>query len=125
MLDSLGRAGLPLDRLSDFTDAHLTHPAVTQWRERASEPVRGLCLVIARTFAPQGIVIGGTLHSKIIEGFIRDIDDRDSLGEDFDQTAPRIIRASRDRLPQLGPAAIPVHNVLSPAKYLGQVSKGR
>ena len=125
LLDSLGRAGLPLDRLSDFTDDHLTHPAVTQWRKRASEQMRWLCLVIARTFAPQGIVIGGTLHNSLIEGFIRDITDRDSLGEEFEQAAPKIIRASRDHLPQLGPAALPVHNVLSPAQYMGQVSKGR
>ena len=37
---------------------------------------------------------------------------------------PKIIRASRDHLPQLGLAALPVHNVLSPEKYLGQIKKG-
>lgn len=125
LLDSMERAGLPLDRLSDFKDDHISHPAVTQWRKRASDQIRWICLVIARTFAPQAIVIGGTLHSQIIEGFIRDISDRGSLGKEFDQTAPKIIRASRDHLPQLGPAALPIHNVLSPERYLGQVSKGR
>jgi predicted NBD/HSP70 family sugar kinase len=124
LLDVLGRAGLPLERLSDFTDEHLEHSVVAQWRERASEQIRWLCLVIARTFAPQGIVIGGTLHGSIIDGFIRDLTDRENLGTEFDQIAPQMIRASRDHLPQLGPAALPVHNVLSPARYLGQVSKG-
>lgn len=124
LLESMARGGLPLNRLSDFSDEHLTHPAVIHWRERASEQIRWICLVIARTFAPQAIVIGGTLHSKIIEGFIRDITDHDGLGEEFDQTSPKIIRASRDHLPQLGSAALPVHNVLSPERYLGLIKKG-
>lgn len=124
LLDTLDGAGLRLDRLSDFTDVHLRHPVVSAWRKRASEQFRWLCLVIARTFSPQAIVVGGTLHSEIIQGFIQDIVDNDSLGEDFDVASPRIVRASRDHLPQLGPAALPVHDVLSPAAYKGQVIKG-
>lgn len=124
LLDTLDRAGVSLDRLSDVNDAHLDHPAVQEWRDRATDQMRWLCLVIARTFAPQAIVIGGTLHSAIIDGFIREIATGDGLGEEFDVTPPRIIRATRDHLPQLGPAALPVHFVLNPATYKGNVSKG-
>ena len=124
LLDTLDNAGVHLDRLSDFRCDHLTHPAVVDWRRRASEQFRWLCLVIARTYAPQAIVVGGTIHGAVLQGFIDDVATRGRLGEDNDLSAPLILRASRDHLPQLGPAALPVHDVLSPAAYRGQNSRG-
>lgn len=124
LLDTLERAGVQLDRLSDLGTAHLRMPVVVEWRKRASDQFRWLCLVIARTYAPEAIVVGGTLHGDIIKGFIDDLAVDSNLGEDFPMTAPQILRASRDHLPQLGPAALPVHDVMSPAAYSRQVSKG-
>lgn len=124
LLDTLARAGHPLDRLQDIDDTHLALPVVEEWQQRASEQLRWLCLVIARTFAPEAIVLGGTLHPDIIDGFLADIGSGASLGEDFHLDPPRLLRASRDQEPQLGPASLPVHAVLSPSAYKGQARKG-
>lgn len=125
LLDTLEGAGIHLDRLSAFGTSHLGLPAVRDWRKRACEQFGWLCLVITQTLAPQAIIVGGTLHGDIIQGFIDELAADNSLGEDFPVTAPRILRASRDHLPQLGAAALPVHDVLSPATDSRQVSKGR
>ena len=124
LLDTLDRTGTPLERLSDLDDSHLALPTVVDWRKRASEQFRWLCLVIARTFSPEAIVVGGTLHGDIIRGFVDDLSADGSLGENHRVAAPLIVRASRDHLPQLGAAALPVHDVLNPAAYGQQVSKG-
>ncbi len=124
LLDTLDGAGIQLERLSALDDAHLALPVVADWRKRASDQFRWLCLVIAQTYAPEAIVVGGTLHGAIIDGFIDDLAVDNDLGEDFPIAAPKILRASRDHLPQLGPAALPVHDVMSPAAYSRQVSKG-
>jgi len=125
LLDTLERDGSGIARLADFTDAHLSLPLVSIWRERAAEQLRWLCLVIARTFAPNAIVIGGTLHPGLIEGFIDHISSQPRLGEDFLIPPPRILRAMRDDLPQMGAAALPIHHLMNPATFAGQVSKSR
>lgn len=66
LLDVLAGEGIVLDRLSDLDESHLSLPVVAAWRERATEQLQWLCLVIARTFAPDAIVVGGTLHPRLI-----------------------------------------------------------
>lgn len=124
LLDTLARAGHPLDRLQDIDATHLALPTVEEWQRRASQQLRWLCLVIARTFAPEAIVFGGTLHPAIIDRFIVEIGSDAPLGEDFHSDPPRLLRASRDQEPQLGPASLPLHSVLSPSAYEGQARKG-
>jgi predicted NBD/HSP70 family sugar kinase len=114
-----------LDRLSDVTDAHLSLPFVVAWRARAAEQLRWLCLVIARTFAPDAIVIGGTLHPALIGGMIDALRQAESLGEDYFVPPPLILRAERDTLPQLGAAALPIHEIFHPATFSGMASRGR
>ena len=114
LLDMLARAGSPLDHLSDLTPAHLARADVVAWRARSAEQLRWLCLVIARTFAPEAIVIGGTLPSELIDGFIAHVEAAETLGPDFFVTAPRILRADQDRHPELGSAVLPVHEMFSP-----------
>lgn len=124
LLDTLARARIKLDRLTDLNEEHLALPVVQEWKARAAGQLRWLCLVIARTFAPDAIVIGGTLHEKLICDFIDELDDGKPLGEDFHVAQPRILRASRDQLPQLGAAALPIHDIMNPATYRGQARKG-
>lgn len=124
LLDTLGAAGLPLDKLSDIEDRHLTLPVVAAWRERAAAQLQWLCLVIARTYAPEAIIIGGTLNPLIIEGFLETIRAAPQLGEDYVTTPPRILRAARDNRPQLGAAALPIHQLMNPTAYAGQAVKG-
>jgi predicted NBD/HSP70 family sugar kinase len=124
LLDCLACDGVELERLSDFGCRHFALPVVQDWRARAAEQLRWLCLVIARTFAPDAIVIGGTLHPRLIEGFIEAITAAPVLGEDFHVPPPRILRAARDNLPQLGAAALPIHDLLSPATYRGPARTG-
>lgn len=80
--------------------------------------------MIARTYAPDAIVIGGTLHPALIDGFIAAISSEPQLGEDFFVSPPRILRAVRDNLPQLGAAALPIRDVMSPATYRGRAIRG-
>ena len=69
--DLLDTLGLNVDKLSDIKDHHLDIEVVTTSQNRAAQQLQWLCLVIARTYAPrEAIVIGGTLHPKIIEGFL-------------------------------------------------------
>lgn len=125
LLDVLSGEGIVLDRLSDLDDSHLALPVVQQWRSRAAEQLRWLCLVIARTFAPDAIVVGGTLHPRLIEDMLDMIRNADRLGEDYFVSAPRILRAEQDRLPQIGAAALPIHEIFNPATFSGAASKSR
>ena len=124
LLDTLATVGIKLGRLADVNEEHLALSVVLDWKARAAIQLRWLCLVIARTFAPDAIVIGGTLHSDLIRDFIDELNDGRSLGEDFHVAQPRILRASRDQLPQLGAAALPIHDLMNPAAYRGQARKG-
>ncbi|WP_112322171.1 ROK family transcriptional regulator [Oceanibium sediminis] len=124
LLDTLARNGVTLERLNQVDAHHLDMPIVRDWRAQAAEQMRWLCLVIARTYAPDAIVIGGTLHPEIIKGFISHIQDAPNLGEDFFVTPPRILAAEQDSLPQLGAAALPIHEIFNPATFEGQASKG-
>jgi len=124
LLDLLAREGMPLDHLNDIDDTHLALPVVDAWRRRAAKQIQWLCLVIARTYAPDAIVIGGTLHPKLISGFLERIEAAPRLGEDFLISPPRLLRAARDNLPQLGAAALPIHHLMNPATYAGQARKG-
>jgi predicted NBD/HSP70 family sugar kinase len=124
LLDTLAATGMPLERLSDIDDSHLAMPTVIAWRNRATEQLRWLCLVIARTLAPDAIVLGGTLHPSLIDSFVASIAEAPTLGEDYTTTAPRLLRAARDALPQRGAASLPVHALLNPAIHKGQARKG-
>ena len=111
-----------------FKDAkkseHLKMPIVYSWRERAAKQIQWLCLVIARTFDPKTIVIGGTLHPQILDGFVDHMLLVSVLGDDYQHSPPNIVRASRDDLPELGAAALPIHDVTNPTAYAGKANKG-
>lgn len=124
LLDTLEKEGLNLSRLSDIEDCHLDLPVVRKWHARAAEQLQWLCLVIARTYAPDAIVMGGTLHPGLIGGFIEKIRSAPQLGQDFLIAPPQLLRAERDNLPQLGAASLPLHHLMNPATYAGQARKG-
>jgi predicted NBD/HSP70 family sugar kinase len=125
LLDVLAAEGVVLDRLSDLGEDHLALPVVRAWRERATEQLQWLCLVIARTFAPDAIVVGGTLHPRLIGEMLDDIRAAERLGEDYFPAPPRILRAEQDALPQLGAAALPIHEIFNPATFAGAAAKQR
>ncbi|TNF18996.1 MAG: ROK family transcriptional regulator [Rhodobacteraceae bacterium] len=125
LLDVLAGEGIALDRLSDLDARHLALPVVTAWRDRATEQLRWLCLVIARTFAPDAIVVGGTLHPRLIEQMLATIRGAERLGEDYFVSPPRLLRAQQDALPQLGAAALPIHEIFNPSTFSGAASKQR
>lgn len=112
LLDNLGRHGVDLAHLSDLDARHLAHPQTVRWTQRATGQLRWLCLVIARTFAPEAIVIGGTLPAPMITEFIDRIA-AEPLGEDFFVKPPLFLRADQDRHPELGAAVLPVHDLFT------------
>jgi predicted NBD/HSP70 family sugar kinase len=124
LLDRLNAAGLELGRLRDITADHLAHPIATEWCDHAAEQLQWLCLVIARTYSPDAIVFGGTLDDSLIQAFIDRIAASPQLGEDYIFAPPQLLRARLDRLPQLGAAALPLHELLEPVPYPTQARKG-
>ncbi|MBL4787055.1 MAG: ROK family transcriptional regulator [Cohaesibacteraceae bacterium] len=124
LMDTLREADEKLTRLDDIDDSWLERPAMQNWMIRSCEQLRWLCLIIARTFDPEAIVIGGILPPAVIDYFVREIGDGESLGEDFMVTPPLIKRATKDTEPHLGAAALPVYDLFSPATFSGQATKG-
>ncbi|UAB72910.1 ROK family transcriptional regulator [Vibrio sp. SCSIO 43132] len=123
LLDTLVKEGIELERLDQLTDEHLNTPCVKKWVARSTEQIKWLCLVIARTFAPDAIVIGGTLHSSLINQIQESISEETELGEDFAIQPPKIVRATTDIKPQLGAAVLPIDELINPARYQGRIHK--
>lgn len=124
LLDTLRADGQNIDRLSSIKNRHLDLPVSKQWIRTATDDLTWLCLVIARTFAPEAIVFGGTLNSKIIDEIQCQIAGTKQLGEDFMNAPPDILRATTDTKPQLGAAALPINELLNPSKFRGRTHRG-
>ncbi len=123
LLDTLVSEGVDIKRLDQLTQEHLETPAVKKWVARSIEQIQWLSLVIARTFAPDAIVIGGTLHADLINQIQQAVSNQTSLGEDFTILPPKILRASTDYKPQLGAAVLPMDELINPARYEGVFTK--
>lgn len=109
LLDTLRRAGQPWARLEDIPAEVLSGPVVTAWVDRAIAQLRWLSLVIARTYAPDAIVIGGRLADSILNRICTELSGPEPLGEDFVLQPPMFLRALADKKPQLGAAALPLY----------------
>ncbi|MCF8516668.1 MAG: ROK family transcriptional regulator [Rhodobacteraceae bacterium] len=110
LLDTLRLAGLPSARLEDIPAEVLNGPVVAEWVDRAIGQIRWLSLVIARTFAPDAIVIGGRLADPILDRICTELAGPTPLGEDFALEPPKFLRATSDKKPQLGAAALPIYS---------------
>jgi len=117
LLDVLRDAGHELKRLDSISEWHLDQPVAQQWIEDAVEKLQWLSLVIARTFSPEAIVFGGTLNARLIDEIQQKIAATPKLGEDFLIQPPKILRATTDDKPQLGAAALAIHQILNPSKF--------
>jgi predicted NBD/HSP70 family sugar kinase len=84
-------------------------PVVADWTTCAIDQLRCLCLVIMRTFAPEAIAIGGRVADPIMDRFITELSEIDTLGEHLAMRPPAVLRALSDPKPQLGAAALPVY----------------
>lgn len=125
LIDTLRATGHSINRLSEVNKEHLSLPEMQNWRDRSTEQVRWLCLVIARMYDPEAIVISGTLPNALLAHFVRAIASPTPLGEDFTVTPPKIVRATKDNFPQRGAAALPIYNFFSPDTFSGSITKGR
>ena len=119
LLDTLRDSGHELKRLDNITDWHLEQPEAREWIDEATHQLQWLSLVIARTFSPEAIVFGGTLNTRLIDEIHARIASTKHLGEDFLISPPNILRATTDAKPQLGAAALAIHEMLSPSKFIG------
>ena len=80
-----------------------------EWLHRSETQLRHLCLVIARTFAPDAIVLGGQLPDFVLQHLFDALSGPEPFGEDFEVERPPLIRARTDKHPQLGAASVPVY----------------
>lgn len=117
LLDTLRADGHDLERLDSITNWHLNQPIARDWIDTAVDKLQWLTLVIARTFAPEAIVFGGTLNAELIDEIQTKIASAPQLGEDFLIRPPKILRATTDSKPQLGAAALAVHEMISPSRF--------
>ncbi|MBM1221372.1 ROK family transcriptional regulator [Ponticoccus sp. SC2-23] len=124
LLGMLEAAGVAVTRLSDIDASHLQLPVMREWTARAIDQLRWLCLVIARTYAPEAIIFGGTLHPDLLDEIVDELSGEAPLGEDFHFAAPPILRAEQDRMPQLGAAALPVHDVMGARMRADEARRG-
>jgi len=124
LLDAFKKAGRPYDTLSSITADLASHEVVRDWLDRAVEQLRWLCLVIARTYAPEAIVFGGSLPKFLIDEIVVRVSEIDKLGENFDIAPPKIVRAATDDRPHLGAAALPLYSLTNPSTYSGPAHKG-
>lgn len=115
--------GEPVRRLREIGERHLSHPAVRGWVERASEQLRMLSLMLARTLDPAEIVFGGSLPHALIEELVERIRG-DSLGENFDVEAPMISVSNVDEFMHRAAATIPLYRAMTPGHYNGRAIKG-
>lgn len=109
LLSTLARTGYQVERLEDIAPEILAGPVVADWVARAIDQLRWLSLVIMRTYAPDAIVIGGRLADPIMDRICEALSAITSLGEDYALEPPAFLRATLDRKPQLGAAALPVY----------------
>ncbi|WP_246616519.1 ROK family protein [Thaumasiovibrio subtropicus] len=123
LLDTLKDNGVHVERLDEIEDTHLTLPCVQDWLSRSHVQLEWLCLVIARTFAPQAIVVGGTLAPQLLKDIYRNLAAKREFGEDFVIDPPDIIQAATDDNPHLGAAVLPIDALINPARYSGRVFK--
>ncbi len=109
LLNTLNEAGFEYARLENIPDEMMEHEVVAKWILRASEQIQWLCLVIARTIAPNAIVLGGSLSTVLIDRIHTHLSQCEILGEDYLAPKPTFIRAETDKKPHLGAASIPLY----------------
>lgn len=125
LLDTLHAAGFDYQHLEGIPADMYAHPVVRRWVERATTQLQWLCMVIARMYGPEAIVIGGSLSKPLIDEIVQRLCKVEKLGEDFEIAPPEIIRATTDDRPHLGAAALPLYRSTNPSSHSGPVHKGR
>ncbi|MEP3277428.1 MAG: ROK family transcriptional regulator [Stappiaceae bacterium] len=124
LLDTLNGAGISYDHLGSVPAEIYGHKIVRDWTDRATHQLQWLCLVIARTYAPEAIVLGGSLAEPLIDEIVQRLADVTVLGEDFEIAPPVIVRATTDDRPHLGAAALPLYSITNPSIHSGPAHKG-
>lgn len=113
LLNTLTAAGFSFGRLEDIPPEMMEHPVVNKWVARAADQIQWLSLIIARTFGPDAIVLGGSLSTVLIDQIYSHLVNCDPLGEDFNVSPPQFIRAQVDKRPHLGAASLPLYKMTS------------
>lgn len=124
LLDTLEAAGFAFKHLGSVPLEMYDRQIVKDWIDRATEQLQWLCLVIARTYAPEAIVVGGSLAKPVIDEIVQRLAKVEKLGEDFEMAPPSIVRATTDSRPHLGAAALPIHHYTNPSIHTGLTNRG-
>lgn len=120
----LAGAGIDIARLKDIDEGYVDHPRMVEWLERASDQLRALTLIVARTLDPSAIVFGGSLPDWIISHIVERLGSLETLGEDFFVEPPDIHKSELSEVPHLGAATIPIYRATTPSYYSGRALKG-
>lgn len=120
----LATAGITINRLCEIDESYADHPTVTEWLGRATDQLRALALIVARTLDPSAIVFGGSLPDWLLAEIVRRLGSLKSLGEDFFVEPPEIRKSDLSEVPHLGAATIPLYRAMTPSYYSGRALKG-
>lgn len=111
LLDALAAEGQHFDWLEEVPQDVLEGPAAGRWLDRATQQLRWASVMVARTFAPDAIAIGGRLAPYLLDRIVERLS-AEPLGEDFLIAPPRFIRTTMDATPHKGAAALPLYDWL-------------
>lgn len=109
LLSFLSDKGFDYQRLDEIPRSLELNGVLDAWVEKSMPRMRELCLMIACSYAPDAIVIGGLLPDYVFEQFIKAFSTETSLGGSYRGVTPPVLRAVADQRPQLGAASVPLY----------------
>lgn len=109
LLQFLEQKGHSYKRLDEVPDDIADHGTIDAWLERAEVQIRYLSKVIASTFAPEAIVLGGMLPTSVLDRLSERLADGLLPSDRFELYNTKLLRAESDDKPHVGAASIPLY----------------
>jgi len=109
LLQFLEKEGYSYERLDEVPHDIADSGKIDEWLDRAEGQIRYLCKVIASTFAPEAIVLGGLLPRSIFDRFSSNLSENLLPNDRFELYSTKFLRAEADDKPHVGAASIPLY----------------
>lgn len=109
LLQFLKQRGHSFSRLDEIPADFYASGCVDEWVDRVEDQLRYLCMVLASTFAPQAIVLGGLLPRSVFQELYSRMKGEVIPLERFELFETKLLLAEADDKPHVGAAAIPLY----------------